>query len=110
MRCRSEEAGSVGEEEDVAWAWAVAWASVQAWAGEWAVATPIPSAVTSPGFPDGGGQRPMLASMPQLSHMGDTVTRTMAAVPTPLLRHPGTMAGIPIMGFQHRTPGGKDLR
>ena len=78
MRCRSEEVGSVGEEEDVAWAWA----------GEWAVATPIPSAASIPGCQGDGG--PMAATTPP--------------------HRPGAMARNPIRGLKHRTPGGKNLR
>jgi len=96
VRCRSEEVGSVGEEEDVAWAWAwasvVAWASVAAWvsAVAWAsvAATPIPSAASIPGSQGDGGP--------------------MVAATTPP-HHPGAMARNPIMGLKHHTPGGKNL-
>ena len=66
MRCRSEEVGSVGEEEEVAWAWDAA--------------TPIPSAASIPGCRGDGG--PMVAVTTLPHHPG-----AMARNPIMGLKH-----------------------
>jgi hypothetical protein len=83
VRCRSEEAGSAGE----AWVSAVVCAGVAEWDEEWVEATPIPSAASIPGSPEGGG----LMAVDSIPSQG-----------------PGHIRLTPIVALARHTPGSEN--